>query len=243
MERMQRRLLLLVPVIVWALAATATEAQVVRSGPPTCKAIALTFDLCPVRNGRGYDEPLITTLIEQRIPATFFMSGRWIERHETEVRALQAVPFFEIGTHGQVHAHLPQLDDAQQRTEIAGAVQLLKTRYGIDAPLFRPPYGEFNDVTVEVVRALGLRFILWDRISGDPDPTLSREQIVERLTAMARNGNIIVLHANGKGLHTKEVVEDLYRDLVVARGFQPVTVSQLLDQCRTEPHAPRQSGR
>lgn len=235
MERMMRRWLLLVPALWLGLSATATDAQVVRSGPSACKAIALTFDLCPVRNGRGYDEPLIKTLIERRIPATFFMSGRWIDRHEAEVRALQAVPFFEIGTHGQVHAHLPQLDEAGQRAEIADAVHLLKTQYGIEAPLFRPPYGEFNDVTVGLVRALGLRFILWDRISGDPDPRLSRAQIAERLIAQARNGNIIVLHANGKGAHTKDVVEDLYRELVVAKGFRPVTVTQLLDQCQGEP--------
>lgn len=236
MERMIRRFpFLIILALLFCLDDPGAEAQVVRSGPSACKAIALTFDLCPVRNGRGYDEPLIKTLIERRIPATFFMSGRWIDRHEAEVLALRAVPFFEIGTHGQVHAHLPQLDEAGQRAEIADAVHLLKTKYGIEAPLFRPPYGEFNDVTVEVVRALGLRFILWDRISGDPDPRLSREQITGRLTAQAKNGNIIVLHANGKGAHTKDVVEDLYRELIVAGGFRPVTVTQLLGQCQGEP--------
>jgi len=237
---MRRRWLFLAPALLWGLLGAPAEAQVIRSGPSACKAIALTFDLCPVRNGQGYDDPLIKTLIENRIPATFFMSGRWIERHEPEVRALQAVPFFEIGTHGHVHVHLPQLDDARQRAEIGDAVHLLRAKYGIEAPLFRPPYGEFNDATVELVRALGLRFILWDRISGDPDPRLSREQMTGRLTAQVRNGNIIVFHANGKGLHTKDVVEDLYRDLIRTKGFRAVTVTQLLDQCRTEsPHEQR----
>ncbi|MDE3035790.1 MAG: polysaccharide deacetylase family protein [Nitrospirota bacterium] len=244
MTRMMYRWLFLVPALWCGLLGASADAQVVRSGPSACKAIALTFDLCPVRNGSGYDDPLLKTLIEKQIPATFFMSGRWMDRHETEVRALRSVPFFEIGTHGQVHAHLPQLDDAHQREEIAGAVQALKATYGIDAPLFRPPYGEYNETTVALVRALGLRFILWDRISGDPDPKLSREQIAGRLTAQARNGNIIVFHANGKGLHTKDVVEDLYRDVIVAKGFRPVTVTQLLDQCPGEPaHAQRQPGR
>lgn len=244
MERMTQRWLLLVPTLWYVLSAAPADAQVIRSGPSACHAIALTFDLCPVRNGRGYDAPLVATLIEHRIPATFFMSGRWMARHEAEVRAIRSVPFFEIGTHGQAHAHLPQLDEAGQRAEIADTVHLLKTVYGIDAPLFRPPYGEFNDVTVDLVRALGLRFVLWDRVSGDPDPRLSREQITGRLTAQARNGNIIVLHANGKGRHTKDVVEDLYRDLVVAQGFRPVTVTQLLDQCPGAPtHAQRRPGR
>ena len=92
-------------------------AQVIREGPRGCRAVALTFDMCPVREGIGYDEPLVRTLIEKKIPATFFLSGRWMAKHDAEVRALLAVPFFEVGTHGQVHAHLPELDEEQQRRE------------------------------------------------------------------------------------------------------------------------------
>lgn len=108
--------------LAWAGVASFEEgtAQVIRSGPPTCKAIALTFDMCPVRAGTGYDAPLIEALRARRIPATFFLSGRWMEKHEAEVRALLAVPYFEIGTHGHTHAHLPLLDDDRQRAEIQG---------------------------------------------------------------------------------------------------------------------------
>lgn len=206
-------------------------AQVVRSGPATCKAVALTFDLCPVRGGRGYDEALITLLIERKIPATFFMSGRWMAAHETEVQALLAVPFFEVGTHGHAHAHLPLLDAEHQRTEIRKPVTLLRTRYGRQAPLFRPPYGEYDDTTVEVVRALGLRFILWNVVSGDPDRSLSREQILDRLAPATRNGSILVFHANGKGRYTKDVVEDLVDNLLVEKDLTPVTVTDLLEHC------------
>jgi peptidoglycan/xylan/chitin deacetylase (PgdA/CDA1 family) len=218
----------------WAGVASFGEgaAQIIRSGPPTCKAIALTFDLCPVREGTGYDASLIETLIARHIPATFFLSGRWMEKHDAEVRTLLAVPYFEIGTHGHAHAHLPLLDEEHQRAEIHGAVTLLKTRYGRQASLFRPPYGEYDDATVEIARALGLRFILWNVISGDPDPSLPLARMVERIKATTRNGSVIVFHANGKGRHTKEAVEDLYQDLVLDRGLRPVTVSTLLDQCQ-----------
>ncbi|MEK7267787.1 MAG: polysaccharide deacetylase family protein [Nitrospirota bacterium] len=210
-------------------------AQVVRSGPPTCKAIAFTFDMCPVRDGSGYDAELINVLIAKRIPATFFLSGRWMATHDAEVRTLRDVPFFEIGTHGQAHAHLPKLDADRQRAEIAAPVTLLQTKYGHRASLFRPPYGEYDDATVEIVRALGLRFILWNVVSGDPDPRLSRTRMVETLKATVRNGSVIVFHANGKGHHTREVVEDLYQDLVLKQGLQPVTVTKLLDQCTHGP--------
>ncbi|TLY21962.1 MAG: hypothetical protein E6K68_04500 [Nitrospirae bacterium] len=213
-------------------------AQVIRSGSSSCKAVALTFDMCPVRVGAGYDAPLIDMLMDRRIPATFFLSGRWIARHEAEVKALLAVPFFEVGTHGQAHAHLPAQDADRQRAEISGPVLTLRKRYGYRGLLFRPPFGEYDDTTEEVARALGLRFILWNVVSGDPDPRLSPDRMLEDLRARVRNGSIVVFHANGKGLHTRAVVEDLSQDLL-NKGLQLVTVTDLLDRCNVSAdHAP-----
>jgi peptidoglycan/xylan/chitin deacetylase (PgdA/CDA1 family) len=214
--------------------------QVIKGGAPNCKAVALTFDLCPVRQGTGYDADLIDYLIEHKIPATFFASGRWINRHDPEMKKLLAVPFFEMGTHGQVHAHLATLDEEHQRAEIIQAVDLLKARYGMAAPLFRPPYGEYNDLTVEVVKKLGLQFILWNVVSGDPDPSLSAEKILAHLTASTRGGSLIVFHANGKGLHTREVVNALTQEFFPKQGLKPVTVTDLLS-CASQgpnPHDP-----
>jgi peptidoglycan/xylan/chitin deacetylase (PgdA/CDA1 family) len=181
-----------------------------------------------VRNGAGYDQALIDYLIEQKIPATFFMSGKWITKHDQQVRALLQVPFFEVGTHGEVHAHLPLHSVDEQKQEILGPVRLLKAKYGHEATLFRPPYGEFNDDTVNVARALGLQFILWDVVSGDPDPTLTAIRIEDRLKRFVRKGSVIVMHANGKGRHTHEVVQDLHQQLLPQRHLTPMTMSDLL---------------
>jgi len=205
-----------------------TQAQVIKSGPSSCPGVALTFDLCPVRKGAGYDQALIDYLIEQKIPATFFMSGNWITRHDEQVKALLQISFFEIGTHGKVHAHLPLQSADEQKQEILGPVRLLKTKYGHDAALFRPPYGEFNDDTVNVARALGLQFILWNVESGDPDPTLTAIRIEDRLKQLVRKGSVIVMHANGKGRHTHEVVQDLHQHLLPERNLTPMTMSDLL---------------
>ncbi|MDN5940881.1 MAG: polysaccharide deacetylase family protein [Nitrospira sp.] len=205
-----------------------TRAQVVRSGPPSCPGVALTFDLCPVRNGTGYDQALIDYLIEQKIPATFFMSGKWISKHDRQVKALLQVPFFEVGTHGEIHAHMPFQSAEEQKQEILGPVRLFKTKYSHNAILFRPPYGEFNDDTVNVTRALGLQFILWNVVSGDPDPTLTAIRIEDRLKQLVRKGSVIVMHANGKGKYTHEVVRDLHQHLLPERHLAPMTVSDLL---------------
>jgi peptidoglycan-N-acetylglucosamine deacetylase len=204
-------------------------AQVIKSGPPTCPGVALTFDLCPVRKRPGYDQPLIDYLVTHRIPATFFMSGNWMVKHETEVAHLLGMRFFEVGTHGEVHAHLPMHDADEQRTEILGPVNMLKEHYAHEATLFRPPYGEYNDITVAMVNRLGLRFIQWNIESGDPDPTLSAEQILTRVTQRAKPGSIIVFHANGKGKQTRHVIERMTTDILPRKKLRPMTVSELLN--------------
>ena len=203
-------------------------AQVIKSGPSACPAIALTFDLCPVRNGAGYDKELVEYLIDHKIPATFFMSGQWMAKHDRAVERLLEIAFFETGTHGEAHLHLPMHNAEEQRAEILGPVKLLSDHYAHEAVLFRPPFGEYDDVTVEVVKALGLRFIQWNIESGDPDPTLSAEQIVARIEKRAKPGSIVVLHANGKGKQTRQVIQHLTAEVLPRKGLKPTTVSELL---------------
>lgn len=205
-----------------------SQAQVIKSGPPACPGIALTFDLCPVKKSPGYDQALVDYLIEHQIPATFFMSGKWIAKHDPEVEHLLGIGFFEVGTHGEVHAHLPMHDAKEQREEIAAPVRLLSEHYAHDTTLFRPPYGEYNDTTVDVVKQLGLRFIQWSIESGDPDPTLTADQILARIEKRAKPGSIVVLHANGKGKQTRAVVERLTAEVLPRKSLKPMTVSDLL---------------
>lgn len=209
-------------------AGTAAEGQVVTAGPRSCPGVALTYDLCPVRGTPGLDAGVIEFLTSRQVPATFFMSGKWIARHEAAVKQLLAVPSFEVGTHGNVHAHLPLHDDGFQTREIAVPVTMLRSGYGHRARLFRPPYGEYNDATVEIVKSLGLQFILWTIESGDPDPALNADAIVTRITKRLKPGSIIVLHANGKGRHTREVTQELITTVLPDKGLTPMTVSDLL---------------
>lgn len=206
-----------------------SSAQVIKSGPPACPGVALTFDLCPVRKGTGYDRSLVDYLVQHRIPATFFMSGKWMEKHDEQVEHLLGIGFFEIGTHGEAHKHLPMHGAEEQREEIHRPVKVLHEHYAHDATLFRPPYGEYNDVTVAVVKALGLRFIQWSVESGDPDPSLSTEQILARVTKRVKPGSIIVFHANGKGKQTRQVIERLTIEVLPQKGLAPMTVSELLN--------------
>jgi peptidoglycan/xylan/chitin deacetylase (PgdA/CDA1 family) len=196
-------------------------------GPAACHAIAFTFDLCPVHEGRGFDAPLVKFLIDHKVHATFFASGPWIAAHDAELHELLAQPFFEVGTHGQMHAHLPQLNAAEQAAEIRGPIATLAKRYAVRTALFRPPYGEYNDESVRQAEAAGQTVVMWSIVSGDPDPKLSPKSIEADVISRARNGSVIIFHANGRGWHDDEVVPAVYQALVEAKHFAADTVSEL----------------
>lgn len=209
----------------------APPAPVLAAGPRECGNIALTFDLCPASHKPGFDAPLVRWLIEHQVPATFFASGRWIARHPEPLAELAAVPFFELGTHGARHLHLPALGEDAQRAEIGGAIDALASRTGRRPTLFRPPYGEYDRTTLGVAESLGQRVVMWDVVSGDPSPELSAGHMWATVASQAEPGSIVIFHANGNGHHTLEVVEHVVTELAPRRGWKLVTVSELAAGC------------
>jgi peptidoglycan/xylan/chitin deacetylase (PgdA/CDA1 family) len=210
---------------------TALHAEVITHGPSSCGQIAITFDLCPVLHGTGFNRPLIDQLEARHIPATFFPSGTWMASHDAELRELLSVPYFEIGTHGEVHAHLPTLSAARQRAEILGPVARLSQTYHRPATLFRPPYGEYTPDTVRIAEDAGQKFVLWSVVSGDPDPNLTAAAIERDVEQRVRPGSVIIFHANGRGWHTAEVIDAFYGWLAARHALTPVTMTTLLSGC------------
>ena len=205
----------------------APSGAVFTRGPATCHAVAFTFDLCPVREGSGFDAPLVKFLVDHQVHATFFASGTWMASHDAEMRVLLSHPFFEIGSHGQVHAHLPTLSAGAQAAEIRGPIATLAKRYSATATLFRPPYGEFNDESVRAADAAGQTVVMWSVVSGDPDPKLPAKDIVADVIGRAKNGSVIIFHANGRGWHTAEIVPAVYQTLVESKHFAADTITEL----------------
>ncbi len=85
--------------------------------------------------------------------------------------------------------------------------------------MFRPPYRKYNNVTVDVVKAIGLRFIQWNIESGIQDPSLSTKQILTRVAIRAKPGSSIVFHANGKGKQNRQVIERLTIEVLPHKGL------------------------
>ena len=60
------------------------------------KILALTFDACGGPHGNGYDEELIVWLRSQKIQATLFIGGLWIDAHPDLVKELYRIPCLKL---------------------------------------------------------------------------------------------------------------------------------------------------
>lgn len=201
--------------------------ETITRGPEDCHCVALTFDLCPVKEGDGYNKELMDYLIKNKIPSTFFASGRWIETHTKELKTLLKLPFFEFGVHGHWHSHLPEKTEERQLYEIQRPLEILRTKYKYSTNLFRPAFGEYNNTTLKLTEKLGLKFVLWTFESGDPDPKLSAEKILKALDQNTKSGSIIPFHANRNGVRTQEIIPQYIEGKIKTSGLKLVKLSQM----------------
>jgi peptidoglycan/xylan/chitin deacetylase (PgdA/CDA1 family) len=190
-------------------------------------AIAITFDACATL-GQTYtfDRAVFETLKRERVPATIFVSGRWIEGHPDVMAELAADPLIEFGDHSYDHPHMialprPQMEQEVDETEAALA------RFGKKGVAFRPPYGEWNLEVLQMLERKRLPAVLWDVVSGDPSVNISAAGIVRNVLAKTRPGSIIVFHINGRGWKTAEAMPSVISGLRL-RGFRFVPLSEML---------------
>ncbi len=203
-------------------------AEVINSGDWIQPYVALTFDLCQdPQYPAGYDAAIVDILQRYDVPATFFMGGDWMRTHPDETRSLASNPKFELGNHSWSHADFTTLTAEEMAQELEMTEDMLFQLTGKHARLFRPPSGEYNDLSLHVTAEHGLYTILWDSASGDPDPEFDSATILAEIQRTVRKGSIIIMHANGRGWHTAEALPSVI-EYLQRKGFILVTVSQLI---------------
>jgi peptidoglycan/xylan/chitin deacetylase (PgdA/CDA1 family) len=210
------------------------DTQALFHGSRYKKNIALTFDACPSSTNGGFDPRIIQTLVDSGVPATFFLSGKWIVKHQNIVRNLALVPEFELCNHSYSHPHCTTISNDSIWQELERTETLLKKIAGYSSKLFRPPYGETNQRVDSIAQKLGLTTVMYDLASGDPDSTISRSRLIHYIITSTRNGSIIVMHVNGRGWYTSDALPNIIHALR-AKGFIFSKVSELL-------HVPENAG-
>jgi peptidoglycan-N-acetylglucosamine deacetylase len=195
--------------------------------PIDSTAVAITFDACATHSQTYiFDRSIFETLKREGVPATIFVSGRWVEGHPDAMEELASSPLIEFGDHSYDHPHMPELttpEMAQQIDETEAALE----RFGKHSIAFRPPYGELSPDVLTVLAHKGLPPVLWDVVSGDPSASSTAKSIVHTVVKKTRPGSIIVFHINGRGWKTAEAMPSVITELR-QRGFRFVPLSEML---------------
>jgi peptidoglycan-N-acetylglucosamine deacetylase len=189
--------------------------------------IALTFDACPRKERPEFSTKIANYLQREHIPATFFVSGLWAEHCQDGLKQLAAAPFFQIGLHGYHHWKSSDLTEQVIASEIELTRSTLVSLGVNPKPFFRPPYGDCPPKLVKVAKSLGVLTVMWDVVSGDPNPRNTAEVLERRVSTLTRNGSIIIMHVNNGGIWTAQALPSIV-DGLRERGFAFVSVGDLL---------------
>ncbi len=102
--------------------------------------LALTFDDGPSE----WTARIMDLLAEHEARATFFVLGGGIEGGELTLKRALAEGH-ELGLHGWSHRHLPELSDAEIRSEMLRTQAAIERATGFRARFWRPPYFEADE--------------------------------------------------------------------------------------------------
>ncbi|OBZ93974.1 polysaccharide deacetylase [Pararhizobium polonicum] len=169
-----------------------------KGAPPR---VALTFDACSGKT----DERILSTLIDNRIPATIFVTGRWLKRNAAAIAVLKAHPdLFEIENHGAMHVPAVDLPVSIYGIAAAGSPQAVEAEVaggatamagqGLTPHWFRGATAKYSLSSIGQIRQMGFRVAGYS-INGDGGSLLAAPASEKRISA-ARDGDVIIAHIN-----------------------------------------------
>ncbi len=154
------------------------------------KQIAISFDAAW---GNDDTETLINILAEYQVPATFFVVGAWVDKYPESVKQL-SVAGHRIENHSNTHPHMPQLSNSQMIDELTTCNEKIASVTGRTPTLFRCPYGDYNNPTIEAVNSTNMHCIQWSVDSMDWKENATAESIANRVIKKAHDGAIVLFH-------------------------------------------------
>lgn len=187
------------------------------------KVVAITFDDGPTPEGV---DAVLPVLARYHARATFFLIGREMQRHPGQAERLLAAGH-ELGNHTWSHVRNVGHTPAFYRSEVARADALLR-QAGADPRLFRPPFGKRLIGLPLAVEQAGYRMVTWD-VEGRPEQFTNPAAYAQDILARVRPGSIILIHPMYRGNQVERDAIPLVLEGLAMRGYQVVSVSQLLE--------------
>lgn len=184
------------------------------------KVIALTFDAAW---GADKTQGILDIMKENDAKGTFFLVGFWIDKFESEVKAI-AEAGFDIGNHSKNHLNMPRLSVDEIHSEIDYVNERINALTGKTPVYFRAPFGDYSNKTMTVLEEKKMVGVQWSIDSLDWKG-LSAKDIADRIVPKAKSGDIVLFHNNSD--HVLDALPTVLAALK-AKGFKFVTLSELV---------------
>ena len=185
------------------------------------KQIAISFDAAW---GNDDTETLIDILKEYDVPATFFVVGAWVDKYPESVKQLFDAGH-QIQNHSNTHPHMPQLSKVQMCDELKSGNDKIEAVTGVKPTLFRPPYGDYDNLMVEAAESVKMQTIQWSVDSHDWMEKSTADSISDRVISKVTNGSIVLFHNDAR--HTPAALPKILKTLK-EQGYEFVFISDLI---------------
>ena len=197
---------------------------VIEDESTSSKAVILTFDACGGLNGNGFDKQIIEYLHHEKIPATLFISGKWIDENFEEFLVLSADTLFDIENHGLNHR--PCSADGESAYGIHGTRNIgeafdeieanawkIKALTGRFPHFYRSATTFVNESCATISAELGITTVSFHVLGGDAVAGTSASAITDNVIRAVKPGAIVLLHMNHPEHHTSEALQKIIPEL------------------------------
>lgn len=156
------------------------------------KIVYLTFD-CGYEN--GYTQQILDTLKEKEVNATFFITGHYLKSATNLV--LQMInDGHVIANHSDKHKDITKISEEEIKKDITVLEKDYQDITGKEiTKFFRPPAGNFDNRSLDVVNKLGYKTLFWSISYKDWNHKSGVDYAVNEVCSNIHNGAIILLHA------------------------------------------------
>lgn len=204
----------------------------VARAPCSERLVALTLDDGPTPEGTA---PLLELLARHRVPATFFVEGRQLDRFPELGRQLVSAGH-QLGNHSYTHVRLLLRSPSFLRQELEATDRAIRASGFEGEILFRPPFGKKLLGLPWLLSQTGRTTVMWDL---EPESVAgagsSEAELVDHVLERAQPGSILLLHAMRDAAGFKRRVLEQTLPGLRARGFRWVTLHELFERCGLRP--------
>lgn len=226
-------LALLIAVTAWGQGKPVEIHDRLRPDGSTQKRVALTLDACTGR----FDEDLVDFLVRNRIPATLFVTKKWLDANPHGVAVIKAnLDLLDVEDHGA--NHIPAVigkgrtvygipgepDIVHLRREVADGARAIQQAIGVSPHWYRGATAEYDAQAKAEIERMGYG-IAGFSVNADAGATLKKAAIEVRLKNV-RDGDVIIAHMNKPASDTAEGLSDGLTWLL-KQGFVFVRLDQV----------------